>query len=88
MQKIRSHEWDVGIQGCRINGGRINEGRLYCKIYFLQHTNLLSNSFNYFFESNGKMLHLKQILIHLEPLSVNIVMEWHWERYKVSAMHK
>ena len=29
MQKIRSHEWDVGIQGCRINGGRINEGRLY-----------------------------------------------------------
>ena len=29
MQKTRSHEWDVGIQGCRINGGRINEGRLY-----------------------------------------------------------
>ena len=29
MQKIRSHKWDVGIQGCRINGGRINEGRLY-----------------------------------------------------------
>ena len=29
MQKIRSHEWDVGIQGCRINMGRINEGRLY-----------------------------------------------------------
>ena len=29
MQKIRSHEWDVWIQGCRINGGRINEGRLY-----------------------------------------------------------
>ena len=32
MQKIGSHEWDVGIQGCRINGGRINEGRLYIKI--------------------------------------------------------
>ena len=29
MQKIRSHKFDVGIQGCRINGGRINEGRLY-----------------------------------------------------------
>ena len=29
MQKFRSHEWDVGIRGCRINGGRINEGRLY-----------------------------------------------------------
>ena len=33
MQKIRSHEWDVGIQGCRINKGRINEGRLYIYIY-------------------------------------------------------
>ena len=33
MQKIRSHEWDVGIQGCRINGGRINEGRLYLDIH-------------------------------------------------------
>ena len=37
MQNIRSHEWDVGIQGCRINGGRINggrinEGRLYLSI--------------------------------------------------------
>ena len=32
MQKFRSHKWDVGIQGCRINGGRINEGRLYYKI--------------------------------------------------------
>ena len=34
MQKIRSHEWDVGIQGCRICGGRINEGRLY-NIYLI-----------------------------------------------------
>ena len=33
MQKIRSHEWDVGIQGCRINKGRINEGRLYILDY-------------------------------------------------------
>ena len=32
MQKIRSHEWDVGIQGCLINTGRINEGRLYIGI--------------------------------------------------------
>ena len=32
MQKIRSHEWDIGIQGCRINGGWINEGRLYSYI--------------------------------------------------------
>ena len=23
MKKIRSHEWDVGIQGCRINEGRL-----------------------------------------------------------------
>ena len=34
MQKIGSHEWDVGIQGCRINGGRINEGRLYYRFDF------------------------------------------------------
>ena len=32
MQKIRSHKWDVGIQGCQINKGRINEGRLYSYI--------------------------------------------------------
>ena len=39
MQKVRSHEWDVGIQGCRINEGRL---------YYLQqlptwtHKNLIS----------------------------------------------
>ena len=33
MQKSRSHKWDVGIQGCRVNKGRINEGRLYCVVY-------------------------------------------------------
>ena len=46
MQKIRSHEWDVGIQGCRINGGRINEGRLYLPLTKLV---IRNNSFkNYF----------------------------------------
>ena len=42
QNKIRSHEWDVGIQGCRINGGRINggrinEGRLYHTFISLIH---------------------------------------------------
>ena len=45
MQKIRSHVWDVGIQGCRINGGRINEGRLYRFSHTLS-TNLMLDSRN------------------------------------------
>ena len=44
MQKIRSHERDVGIQGCRINGGRINEGRLYILVLVMI---LMRQLFNY-----------------------------------------
>ena len=40
MQKIRSHKWDVGIRGCRINGGRINEGRLYLFEKLIEISNL------------------------------------------------
>ena len=65
MQKIHFHEWDVGIQGCRINGGRINEGRLY--VYSVQ---LQISSYTQYWEISVKILKFcDQILGPIEKIS-------------------